>query len=154
TLNWSTSNEMNNMGFVIEKSIDGNNWEKLGFIEGKGNSQVLQQYQFTDQKPFDGSNYYRLQQLDFDGSFEYSSIIQVSHSKASDIFFYPNPVTKHLNIHGLKEGTFVIYDSFGRCLKQGDFYTGVVDVSNLSSGILNVKLISKRRIWTKRIIKD
>ncbi|NJN78400.1 MAG: hypothetical protein HC803_08785 [Saprospiraceae bacterium] len=64
-LNWTTSTEENNDFFTIEKSLDGINFEAIGTKAGAGNSLEVREYNFTDAKPANGKNYYRLKQTDF-----------------------------------------------------------------------------------------
>ena len=87
-LNWSTASELNNLGFEIERSTNRSDWRIIGFREGKGTSTEPQEYSFTDD--LFGNNsyilYYRLQQIDFDGSFEYSFIVE-AEVKTPDEFY-------------------------------------------------------------------
>jgi hypothetical protein len=98
TLFWQTATEKNNSGFEIERLKDPkieklNDWETIGFVEGKGTTTEIQSYSFTD-KTEPGKYKYRLKQLDFDGSFEYSQEIE-AEVKAPNVFSleqnYPNP---------------------------------------------------------------
>jgi hypothetical protein len=66
-LSWTTNSEINNDQFVIERSSDGTNYYRLGRIMGKGNSTIEQSYQFIDDAPFNGDNFYVLEQIDYDG---------------------------------------------------------------------------------------
>ncbi|MBS4065118.1 MAG: T9SS type A sorting domain-containing protein [Chitinophagaceae bacterium] len=91
-LNWSTLQEYNNEGFVIERSMDSKNWVALATIESKGNSGAQTNYNYLDQSPVHGVNYYRLQQVDKNGSAEYSNIIKVTNRTTGKIAIYPNPV--------------------------------------------------------------
>ena len=77
-LNWSTATEIDNYGFDIERSIDYKEWQKIGFVEGHGNSNSPKQYSFTDKNPFGGGKFqYRLKQIDTDGKFEYSNVVEL-----------------------------------------------------------------------------
>jgi hypothetical protein len=105
TLSWQTATETNNSGFEIERTSPfpspyqgeggeaGRGWERIGFVEGKGTTTEIQSYSFID-KPEPGKYKYRLKQIDFDGSFEYSQEIDVE-VKAPNVFSleqnYPNP---------------------------------------------------------------
>ena len=73
-LNWITASESDNHGFEIYRSVDGINWNKIGFELGAGTTSALSYYQFDDQDPQLGTNYYRLKQLDINGNFEWSEI--------------------------------------------------------------------------------
>jgi hypothetical protein len=77
-LNWKTESEINNDFFTIERSIDGFNWEVVTNVDGAGNSSTYQSYSYQDYKwSQDATNYYRLRQTDFDGSYKYSQIVSV-----------------------------------------------------------------------------
>jgi hypothetical protein len=75
-LNWITSSELNNNGFEIERSYNGNSFEKIGFVNGNGSSALVNTYSFTDAQLPAGKYSYRLKQLDFDGTFEYSYAVE------------------------------------------------------------------------------
>ncbi|MCB0550270.1 MAG: BspA family leucine-rich repeat surface protein [Lewinellaceae bacterium] len=117
-LSWRTATENNNQGFHIERSADVRSWQTLGFVPGHGTTQVEQAYSFTDKDPLPGLNYYRLQQVDFDGSFEYSGIQSIMiQSDNPMLVSYPNPASGQVNIHlaGLEgEASLEIYDQLGR----------------------------------------
>lgn len=95
-LNWKTASEQNNSGFEIQKSVDGMDFYRIHFEEGKGNSFQENSYRFIDKSPIKGLNYYRLKQIDFSGKFEYSEIQSVQlESSFEEIFtIYPNPSTR------------------------------------------------------------
>lgn len=77
-LSWSTATESNNRGFEVEKSSDLKNWITLGFVQGKGTTAEVSNYSFTEQNEVAGKIYYRLKQLDYDGTFEYSGIVEAT----------------------------------------------------------------------------
>jgi hypothetical protein len=93
-LNWSTSTETNNSGFEVQRSSNSNEFVTVGFVEGKGTVTEIQNYTFTDKNLEAGNYSYRLKQNDFDGSSEYSEIIEVEII-APKVFaleqYYPNP---------------------------------------------------------------
>jgi hypothetical protein len=150
-LEWSTGSEINNKGFEVEMSADGRNYEKIAFIEGKGNSTTIQPYSHTTIQPNDG--YYRLKQVDFDGKFSYSPIIFIEGIDALKV--YPNP----------NNGTFTIsvgknkLDSPARLLNAvgKEVWRGVqneVRTTNLPTGVyfLHTVVAGKTNI-TKIVIK-
>jgi hypothetical protein len=101
-LSWTTASELNNKGFEVERSSDGNKFEYVGFVKGKGTTQRTNSYNLTDKDAFNRSNllYYRLKQIDFDGSYSYSNIVLVSKF-GEDVFVsnvYPNPFIESFNI--------------------------------------------------------
>ena len=95
TLNWATASELNNRGFAIERSTDKSDWILIGFREGIGTTTELCRYSFSDDlSDVSSSNlYYRLKQIDFNGTFKYSDVIEVliSPSTFSLSQNYPNP---------------------------------------------------------------
>lgn len=100
---WTTASEKNNSHFLIERSADGKKFETLGRVDGAGNSTVMNQYRFTDEKPLRGTSYYRLKQVDFNGQFNYSKIEKVDFEGTSGMneidvsLLEPNPFNESLN---------------------------------------------------------
>lgn len=93
-LQWVTESEINNHGFEIEKSFDNTSFIPIGFVKGKGTTTERQVYSFTDRNLENGRYYYRLKQIDFNGQFEYSNIIEVEVNKLLQFVLeqnYPNP---------------------------------------------------------------
>ncbi|MEN0003923.1 MAG: T9SS type A sorting domain-containing protein [Bacteroidota bacterium] len=115
---WQTATEINNEGFEIQRSMDGQAWQKIGFVRGQGSTQEPQQYTFTDELPLNGTNYYRLKQMDFDGQVDYSAIevveIATDHTPLS---LYPSPARQELNIINGK-GQATIYNLLGQSVRQ------------------------------------
>jgi hypothetical protein len=100
-LNWITATETNNNGFEIERSFSGNAYEKVGFVNGNGTSTDLNAYSFTDSKLASGKYLYRLKQVDFDGTFEYSNVIEVEVTGVQAYSLdqnYPNPFNPSTSI--------------------------------------------------------
>ena len=77
-LNWTTQTEVNNYGFDVERQAINGQWEKVGFVNGNGNSNSPKEYSYIDKNLIGGSKFlYRLKQVDNDGQFEYSDIVEV-----------------------------------------------------------------------------
>ena len=125
TLNWQTATEENNYGFEVERGIGkgalGNSsWEKVGFVQGNGNSNSTKEYSFTDKAVSNGNYSYRLKQIDNDGKYKYSNVIEVGF-KMPALFSlaqnYPNPFNPSTVISWqLAVGSFVtlkVYDVLG-----------------------------------------
>ena len=100
-LNWSTATEHNNYGFEIEKISDPGTdeirnlkWQTLGFINGKGDIEQISDYSFIDNSPLTGRSYYRLKQINFNGSYKYYDPVAVDYSGVTEYELsqnYPNP---------------------------------------------------------------
>jgi len=100
-LQWITSSEINNDHFEIERSVNGSDWKNIGSVDGAGNSNSEIQYTFADRNILEGVIYYRLRQVDYDGSSKLSDIIQVRcafESLNPIIFIYPNPFSDELTM--------------------------------------------------------
>ncbi|MCB2203552.1 T9SS type A sorting domain-containing protein [bacterium] len=95
-LRWNTATELDNYGFSVERSVDGENWSEVSFIAGGGTSNTPRDYRFDDASLPRGAAklYYRLRQIDRDGSYEYSSVVMVSLETSNAIAItdaFPNP---------------------------------------------------------------
>lgn len=101
SLDWSTSQELNNSYFQVERSADGNsNWTVLTTVNGAGNSQVAKNYNALDANPLPGANYYRLKQVDINGNHEYSRIVNVKMSMQEiSIIVLANPFHNTLSVN-------------------------------------------------------
>lgn len=142
-LKWQTASEENNAAFEIEKSADGQSWERIGTVEGNGTTIFASNYSFVDENPLNGMNYYRLKQIDFDGQFEYSEVELVKQSLLNDkaVVLYPNPVQDNLTIEN-GEGLATIYNVLGQPIRAFSIFNSQssIDVSDLSKGHYLLKI--------------
>lgn len=93
-LNWITASELNNRGFEIEQSFDNESFNNIDFVAGSGSTTEQRNYSYAITNASSGLQYYRLKQLDFDGSYEYSPIIEIDGPLPSEFVLnqnYPNP---------------------------------------------------------------
>lgn len=183
TLKWQTKSETNNYGFDIERKIGSEfvieNWQKIGFIRGNGNSNSPKDYFFVD-IPVNGADFiYRLKQVDNDGKFKYSNEVKASLIIDKFILYqnYPNPFNSTTNfefrIPSFQRGgadfpagsvtgglvTLKIYDLLGREVavllneeKPAGKYTVNFNATNLSSEIYFYQLKAGKFISTKRMM--
>lgn len=101
-LSWITATEINNQGFEIERSTEQTNWERIGFVEGNGTTTEMKYYSFLDKKLETGTYFYRLKQIDFDGTYEYSSIVEAEVTIPLEYSLqqnYPNPFNPSTKIN-------------------------------------------------------
>ncbi len=97
-LNWETATETNNRAFQIERSPDAQNWETLEQMAGAGNSHETKNYNWTDRQPLDGTSYYRLRQIDFDGKSSLSPVRKIDRTSAIVFTVFPNPTVSSTTI--------------------------------------------------------
>jgi pectinesterase len=168
-LSWSTQSEKNNNGFEIEKRVGNENWKTIGFIKGIGTTTEISHYSFIDESKDNSSKsvFYRLKQIDFDGSSHYSKEIEINYGKPGSFQLYqnyPNPFNPETNIkYEIMNNQFVtlkIYDSLGQEVitlineeHEAGYYTKQFSTSelNASSGIYYYQLRAGDYINTKKM---
>ncbi len=162
-LTWSSATEINNKGFEVQRSSDGQVFTDLKFVPGKGNSAIINTYAYTDIKVSGGFNYYRLKQVDFDGSFKYSSIIRLDYEHF-DWTIFGNPVSSNswiqLQVAETSNIVFQIFTINGKLIKtinkgtvsQGT-YSIPLNLGDVPSGAYIVKLIFNNKTLSKQIYK-
>jgi hypothetical protein len=119
-LSWATSMEQDNHYFAVQRSADGRSFRELGRVAGAGTSALPQEYEWVDRAPLPGWNYYRLRQVDFDGSFEYHPVAAVAFGRAEQPWqVFPNPARGHLYLRGLPldQGRFTLLNALGQELR-------------------------------------
>jgi hypothetical protein len=172
-LNWSTATEVNNYGFDIERCVAQisnlcYNWEKIGFVQGHGNSNSPKDYSFVDAYPPAGKVLYKLKQIDFDGAFEYSKVVEVNVETPKEFRLaqnYPNPfnpstvISYQLPMDG--NVTLKVYDMLGKEVttlvnefQRAGSYNYQFSINNLqlSSGVYYYRLQSGNFVQTKKFI--
>jgi metallopeptidase family M12-like protein/type IX secretion system substrate protein len=164
-LSWRTATEINNDYFLIEKSVDGRNFEKLGTVKGDGNSVISQEYGLVDEHPIIGVNYYRLTQVDFDGNYEvFNKIVAIEYLGVQNMVIQPNPVKGdqiQLIYQTNTEGDLKvdIYNVTGQLVQQldleADATRNVFDISlnNFSSGVYIIRTAHHNNIQSLRFVK-
>jgi hypothetical protein len=165
-LSWITASELNNRGFEVERSINGN-FEVIGFVAGRGTTTEKQSYSFIDNNPAAGIIRYRLKQIDFDGTYSYSSVIEVDFKTPTTFDLaqnYPNPfnptTTIRYSIANAVNVSLVIYNTLGEevmTLVNNQFtepgvYNVVFDASNLASGTYIYRLTAGDFVMTKKMV--
>jgi hypothetical protein len=137
-VSWSTASEFNNKGFEVQRSSNGVDWQVLGFIDGHATTDRLITYSFIDDQPSFNMNYYRLKQIDFDGSYDFSNINMVDFS--SDVIkVFPNPAVDQINFSEEYRGSYVVYNSLGEVVLSG-FVTTSIQVDQLKAGVYFIRL--------------
>ncbi len=144
---WRTISEINNDGFHVLRSTNGNTWEKIAYLDGAGTSNEVNNYLFTDKSPQSGNNYYKLEQVDFNGVRDFSDQIVVNF-KTRKKKVGPNPT--HDFIYVEENTEIVLFNLVGEKVLSGKSRDGKIDLSKLHSGLYLIKTGNT----IERIIKE
>lgn len=163
-LTWTTLSESNSDWFVIERSVSpkgstckigkcgfGREFIEIGRVKGAGNSDVSLDYQFTDAKPTQGLNYYRLRMVDTNGESSYSTIVEAMiEGQGMQLLAFPNPNNSVLHIHALgmpgAAATLTLYSIDGKRVWERNLELGTgparydIQVCDFASGVYLLKL--------------
>lgn len=160
-LNWTTASELNNSHFEIERSSNGHDFTMVGVMKGMGTTNAISNYIFQDQFGTDQLLYYRLKQVDFNGTHHYSPIIsvrQANENQENAVEVYPNPLVNkanlRLNLAQTQQVTITIVNQLGTKVAENSMQLdeGVtvqtVDLSQYPSGIyfVEIQLMNKKEI--------
>jgi hypothetical protein len=170
-LRWSTATEQNNKGFEIQRgfgdqSTQINSWEKIGFVVGHGSTTEPKSYSFTSKSNSAGTYNFRLKQIDFDGSFEYSPVVEVTVENPLEYTLrqnYPNPFNPSTNLSFvIGQSAFVtlkVYDVLGNLVetllnetRPAGKYTVNFNAKGMSSGIYYYTLKAGSFTSTRKMI--
>jgi len=168
TLNWTTATETNNSGFEIQRKLDNSDWERICFVEGYGTTTEPKEYSYVDDiSSITASSFaYRLKQIDFDGSYEYSDEVYVENPAPIDYALhqnYPNPFNPVTKIkYQLPELSFVtlkVYDVLGNEIaalvnkeKPAGSYEVEFNATSLPSGVYFYTIRTNEFIETKKMV--
>jgi hypothetical protein len=158
-LNWVTATEINNDFFTIERSKDAKNFEFVANVQGAGNSATRIKYFSQDEKPYQGTSFYRLKQTDFDGKFEYSKIVAVNFlTSRYGAMINTNPIVDELTIEipGNEElVNLEIINSVGAVVYQGKMnQKTTLQTSGLAAGMYLIKVGNDTNYEIKKLIKQ
>lgn len=158
-LTWATAVEINNDRFEIEHSINGEAFSTIGTVAGQGDTNEVQEYIYTHSSPSYGANYYRLRQVDYDGTDSYSDmkLITVSILGNISITVYPNPSSDiiHVNadaaISSIKITALDGRTAFSRSYQQV-VISDTINIAEISSGIYIVRVEGPGYTSTQKLI--
>jgi hypothetical protein len=167
-LQWQTASELNNLGFEIERKFDENEWNIIEFIEGNGTTTEVQNYFFIDDL-FGVESIqlcYRLKQIDFDGSYEYSEVVEVEFDALKEYLLlqnFPNPFNQSTKIeYQIPELSFVtlkVYDVLGNEIatlvnkeKPAGSYEVEFKGSDLPSGVYFYQIQAGNFVETRKMV--
>jgi hypothetical protein len=170
-LDWATASEINNSGFMIERSLNGRDFKEVDFVKGAGNSSRIVDYSFTDVNAFNSMRssviYYRLKQVDFDGAFNYSNVVRVTKNpKETNILsVYPNPYNNQFSIDlvAANDGKVMVemMDIQGRVVRTNEFtlvkgsnVLKMNETSSLENGVYFLRVTVNRETQMLKMIKN
>ena len=164
-INWGVASEEDNDYMAIERSADGLLFEEIGRVAGRGNSEEAMDYVFYDETPFQGINYYRLRQVDFDGATEIFPVVSVLFERNNptlSLQLYPNPAPEQLNIRwnavDQRTNLLRLFDPLtGRQIHQYQLDAGTgqyeLPVSDLAAGTYLLQIVQGNKVESKLFVK-
>ena len=165
---WSTSSEINNESFEVQRAGPDLSFKTINQIDGAGNSNSLLFYSHIDENPLKGMSYYRLKQIDYDGEYEYSEVVSVyfesDNSSGFEFFIYPNPTsgasevtlnTNNLNEY-ITEWEVTLCDIAGTILKKSTISAESsmqkIHIADLTAGMYLITLRNSKEQKTHKLI--
>lgn len=162
-LQWTTENELNNKGFELQRSYNATDFKTIGFIPSAANSSGAGSYGFIDPELAQSLNYYRLKQIDVDGSFEYSNIVLLKTNITNDIKVLNNPFNNFIDIQlstaFAPSSVMQLLDANGRLVAQQILMPNLVRQrmnvrSNLAKGVYYLKVIAGKQQFVTTVVKQ
>lgn len=161
SLNWITASEENSSYFEVQRSSDGKDFRGIGQVRAAGSSSSVLYYTFEDRYPENGLFYYRLKQVDFDGSHELSKIVSVSNEDQTRLSLVPNPFLKssQLSVISPYSSSYSVYviDLSGMIVETAE-NLGIgekVDIgASLSSGMYLLKVVVNGKAYHLKMVKN
>lgn len=159
-LNWQTASENNNNKFIIERSFDGYQYDKIAEINSSGSSSITSNYNYSDSSFKLGVNYYRLSQSDLNGTITFLDIAAVQFCGSEEFHIYPNPFTDYFTIDlnsYADQAKLIVKDMLGKIVYTEVFEeTSQIEyqLDNLFSGqyVIDV-LVNENKLLRTIVIK-
>lgn len=154
---WQTVSELHNKGFEVQKSSNSKVWQPIGFVKGNGTTIAKQHYEYTDPNPIRGVNYYRLKQINFNETYEYSHVIAVhdaSSAKRETLSVFPNPTTAQLyyRVASMNQVQSVqLFDIYGKLVKVVPHVNGQLTLADLNTGVY-VLVVKTRQAQLQQVV--
>lgn len=155
-LQWETENEQNTSHFEIEKSTDGSNFITIQ-NQKSSNSPGRHSYTTTDRTPVIGPNFYRIKQVDLDGTFTYSNIASIRIAETGTLAIMPNPANDFFILSGITKATNVsVYTITGQLLNQWNNVNGnqQLNIANLQQGLYIIKVLQNGKETVHKLVKQ
>ncbi|MEM6804225.1 MAG: T9SS type A sorting domain-containing protein [Bacteroidota bacterium] len=165
---WETATELNNAGFQVQYSTDGSNYTNAGFVDGVGNSQNIESYNFSLPQMEAGNYIFRLKQIDIDGAFAYSQSVEVAVEEPGSFSLgqvYPNPATTYasveLKINQTQKISAQLLDLQGRVIatpfegtiRENTLLNIELDIENQPAGLYLLRIKGTKGSITQKFFK-
>jgi hypothetical protein len=148
-IKWNTSQEQNSKDFVIQHSLNGNDWTNIATLPAAGFSTSTRSYNYVHSTPAPGKNLYRIMQRDLDGKLTYTTILTISFGQEGNLFtVLSNPVQhRQLKVNVPNKGLLKLYNSQGQLLNSIPVTTGVqvIDMATIPAGLYYVEVGNQTR---------
>jgi trimeric autotransporter adhesin len=161
---WATVSELNNHRFEVERSEDGVFFQTVGTLKGAGTTNERREYRLTDPSPFGGTSYYRLRQVDYDGTTAYSKTVAVRNLNriSPQVTIFPNPTVRNLQVNlgsSSQNVRLLVNDMLGRLILDEQAPDMIneqaysLDVSTLPAGTYQLTIVSDQGKTAQKFIK-
>jgi len=163
-LEWSTASEFENAGFIIERSVDGHDWDQIDFVVSLGSDAAPNLYTYVDMDPYVGESYYRLRQRDYDGTESYSNVEKVYMEMLILGEPSPNPVLESgsvfvdVMLDNAQDIEVLLIDGSGAVAKREmiDMRSGAhrleIDCHNLARGLYHLRLTVNKEAYHRTFV--
>lgn len=143
-INWATASEINNSYFIVQRSANNLSYSDVVSVDGAHNSNQIINYSATDELPFEGISYYRLCQVDFDGTRTYYHPAAVRIGESISVTLFPNPASDFLWIEVPSNVHATISDMYGKIISDKTLTKGIssTDVKELAAGVYTLQILT------------
>ncbi len=155
-LYWQTTSEINNKGFEVQRSFDGNYYTALQFVNGAGNTHDTRDYTITDIPGRTGRVFYRLKQIDLDGISKLSNIVSMLFDKQGIIKLYPNPAQRQVTVEGIENfNKLQVISATGKLMREvytNGQYQVNMNLEGFKGGIYLLRMINEKESQTVKLV--
>ncbi|MEZ4889506.1 MAG: T9SS type A sorting domain-containing protein [Crocinitomicaceae bacterium] len=144
----------NNDYFLVDYSEDGTTWKEVGRIDGNGSTTIEQKYSFNHRQQSNTTTYYRLTQVDFDGTREILRTISANCINKDEIVVSPNPTNGQFSVYNVQKGAIVsVFSALGTQLSSTVVETNFAnfDLSNHPAGVYFINVQSENNLKTLKV---
>jgi uncharacterized protein len=157
-INWNTIQEINSSYFSIERSNNSRNWKSIYTVAAAGNSSVPVHYNYVDENPEKGTNYYRIRQVDISNEQKTTGTQLVSFNSEKNISFFPNPAANQITVQSgtIKIYTVRIINSKGQVVLQQQVQntSAAIDIKHLTAGLYMLQMVTETGVTTEKFMKQ